>query len=62
MSWFLPPSAPSTAVEFSLAGGLTCLALLAACVPAILALRAALGRPLTMRSVARAPRRLATVK
>jgi hypothetical protein len=62
MSWFLLPAAPSTAVEFSLAGGLTCIAMVAACVPAVLALRTVLLRPMTMRSVAAVPRRLAIVK
>ena len=52
MSWFIPAAAASTAVEFGLAGGLTGIALAAACVPAVLALRAALRRRWALRRAA----------
>jgi len=52
MNWFLLPAAPSIQVGFSLAGGLTGIALAAAFIPAVLALRAALGRRWEIRSAA----------
>jgi hypothetical protein len=62
MSWFLLPAAPSTPVEFGLAGGLTCIAMVAASIPAALALRTMLGRRLAIRRVATARRRLVIVQ
>jgi hypothetical protein len=50
MNWFVLPSGPSCAVEFNLAGGLTCIAMLAACVPGLAAIRAALRRRAAIRA------------
>ena len=62
MSWFVLTTGMPAAVEFDPAGGLTCIAMIATCVPAVLALRTALGRRMVIRSVATTTRRLAIVK